>query len=272
MSAGLAARCVLRRGCSASLEIDADNRIVAERRVRPDDIDAAIEELDARYLAGEAAAYAHTWSVIAGLRRVQPTRTPSDDGGLGQYRPPSGHAFAPGDADRIHSCDRGTPPDVSIYIEAVHRLSEPRSSRHPGGHGTSQEGFDAEWRGITLSTFEGDLINRCEIFDEADLDAALARFDELDGRLPLRLQAFDASADHTNSVVQPVFSALPELHLVGRDAVPAPVRRHRHLLLSRRSDPSPRPVDRPARRATRSAADWCDAHAPNCEPRGRLFQ
>ena len=31
----------------------------------PDDIDAAFEELDARYLAGEAAAHAHTWSVIA---------------------------------------------------------------------------------------------------------------------------------------------------------------------------------------------------------------
>ncbi len=30
----------------------------------PDDIDAAFEELDARYLAGEAAAHAHTWSVI----------------------------------------------------------------------------------------------------------------------------------------------------------------------------------------------------------------
>ncbi len=29
------------------------------------------------------------------------------------------------------------------------------------------------------STIEGDLISRCEMFDEADLDAALARFDEL---------------------------------------------------------------------------------------------
>ena len=45
--------------------------------------------------------------------------------------------------------------------------------------GTSQEGFDAEWRVIASLTVEGDLINRCEIFDEADLDAALARFDEL---------------------------------------------------------------------------------------------
>ena len=32
---------------------------------------------------------------------------------------------------------------------------------------------------IDILTVEGDLINRCEVFDEADLDAALARFDEL---------------------------------------------------------------------------------------------
>ena len=40
-----------------------------------DDIDAAFEELDARYAAGEAAAHAHTWSVITRLRRAQPART-----------------------------------------------------------------------------------------------------------------------------------------------------------------------------------------------------
>jgi sulfur relay (sulfurtransferase) DsrF/TusC family protein len=45
--------------------------------------------------------------------------------------------------------------------------------------GTSQEGFDAEWREIGLFAFEGDLICRVEVLDEADLDAALARFDEL---------------------------------------------------------------------------------------------
>ena len=31
---------------------------------------------------------------------------------------------------------------------------------------------------------EGDLFNRCEIFDEADLDAALARFEELHPQAP----------------------------------------------------------------------------------------
>ena len=47
-------------------EIDADDRIAAHVVFDPDDIDAAFAELDARYLAGEAAAHAHTWSVDAG--------------------------------------------------------------------------------------------------------------------------------------------------------------------------------------------------------------
>ena len=38
--------------------------------------------------------------------------------------------------------------------------------------------------GDRLLTVEGDLINRCELFDETDLDAALARFDELHPQTP----------------------------------------------------------------------------------------
>ena len=63
------------------VEIDADDRIAASVVFDPDDIDAAFEELDARYLAGEAAAHAHTWSVIAGAyaafnRHELPATTP----------------------------------------------------------------------------------------------------------------------------------------------------------------------------------------------------
>ena len=76
----------------------------------------------------------------------------------------------------------GPPPDVRIYIEAVHRLTTSERSLPMWRSGTSHQGFEAEWRMITLSTFDGDLINRCELFDEADLDAALARFDELSRR------------------------------------------------------------------------------------------
>ena len=67
-----------------------DQRITASVMLDLDDIDAAFAELDARYLAGEAAAHAHTWSLIArGLCRVQPTRAARDDAGLGEHRPPA---------------------------------------------------------------------------------------------------------------------------------------------------------------------------------------
>ncbi len=70
-------------------------------------------------------------------------------------------------------------PDISIYMEAVHRLTDLGAVVTTAAYGTSQEGFDAEWRMIDLFTVEGDLINRCEIFNEADLDAALARFEDV---------------------------------------------------------------------------------------------
>ena len=80
---------------------------------------------------------------------------------------------------------RGTSRRTSaIYIEAVHRLSDLGAVVTHAAHGTSQEGFDAEWRMINLLTVDGDLISRCELFDEADLDAALARFDELSRPAP----------------------------------------------------------------------------------------
>ena len=61
----------------------------------------------------------------------------------------------------------------------MHRLNDLGAVCTHAAHGISHEGFDAEWRGIDLFTFEGDLVNRCEVFDETDLEAALARFDEL---------------------------------------------------------------------------------------------
>jgi hypothetical protein len=73
-------------------------------------------------------------------------------------------------------------PDVSIHVEEVHRLSSFGAVVTDTMSGTSPEGFDAEWRMIQLLTVEGDRIDRCEVFDEADLDAALARFDELERR------------------------------------------------------------------------------------------
>jgi hypothetical protein len=167
------------------VEIDADEQIEANVVFDLDDIDAAFEELDARYLAGEAAAHAHTWSVItrahaAFNRHVMPPTTP-DWVNIDHRRV---IAFAPGDMTPYMRATLDVAPDIKIYIEAVHRLSNLGAVFTQPTRGISHEGFAAEWRDIILMSIEGDQFNRCEIFDEADLDAALARFDELSRPAP----------------------------------------------------------------------------------------
>ncbi len=72
------------------VEIDADERIVGAVVFDLDDFDAAFAELDARYLAGEAAAHAGTWSLIAGaFVALNRARTPCGNNGCGESRPPA---------------------------------------------------------------------------------------------------------------------------------------------------------------------------------------
>jgi hypothetical protein len=72
-------------------------------------------------------------------------------------------------------------PNLATRIEAVHRLTDLGAVVSHMAHGASVEGFDAEWRMIFIFIVDGDLVRRYEIFDEADLDAALERFDEISG-------------------------------------------------------------------------------------------
>ena len=90
-----------------------------------------------------------------------------------------GIAFAPGDMTALFRALWDLQQDFSTCIEAVHRLNDVGAVFTQVARGTSQEGFDAEWRIVEIMTAEGDLISRAEFFDESDLDAALARFDEL---------------------------------------------------------------------------------------------
>src|ERR1700758_3176870 len=107
------------------VEINADERIVARVAFDLDDSDAAIAELDARYLAGEAAAHAHTWSVIAGIcagfnRREPPATTP--DSVYIDHRP----LQTLGAVDLVTASRSilDLAPHLNACIEAVHRLSE----------------------------------------------------------------------------------------------------------------------------------------------------
>ncbi|HYY01815.1 MAG TPA: hypothetical protein VE908_20075, partial [Mycobacterium sp.] len=162
-------------------EINADGRYLANVTFELDDLDAAFEELDARYIAGEAATCARTWSVTARTCAVfnqgkLPATTP--DSVFVDHRP-----VLTVDAVDLPAYLRvmwDLTPDIRVDIEAVHRLSELGAVVTHAVNETSPEGFNAEWRGILIYTLEADMVKRCEVFDESDLDAALARFDELE--------------------------------------------------------------------------------------------
>ena len=161
------------------IEIDAEGQISALVTFDFDDFGSAIVELDARYLAGEAAIHARTWSTIAGTyasitRQEFPALTP-DCVTIDHRR---ATAFAPGELPAYIRAGQ----DILAYVEVVHELSDLGAVCSCAAHGISREGFDTEWRHLAVSTVHGDMVNRCELFDESDLEAAVARFEELQPR------------------------------------------------------------------------------------------
>ena len=85
--------------------------------------------------------------------------------------------------------------DINVYIAAVHRLTDPGAVLTYAAHETSPEGFDAEWRGVALMMVEGEMVSRSEVFDEADLHAALAKFDQLSRPAPRLENAASQSSE-----------------------------------------------------------------------------
>ena len=131
----------------------------------PDDIDAAFAELDARYLAGEAAPHAQTWSAISGayaaLNRHELLATTSDWINV-DHRQIARVELGTGDLPAYLRATWDLTPELSVQIEAVHRLDDLGAVVTHTARGTSTEGVDAEWRLIELLTVEGDRISRCE--------------------------------------------------------------------------------------------------------------
>lgn len=170
------------------VEIDADGRIAAVVGFDADDIDAAFEEIDARYLDGEAAAHAHTWSVIAGTYSAYNRgEFPRLDWVNVDHR--RGTPFGPKDISEIIRVSRDLTPDLTIRIEAVHRLDVRAAVITATASGTSREGLRVEYRMVQLLTVEPGRITRCELFDEDDIEAAIARFDELGQQIATRQNA-----------------------------------------------------------------------------------
>ena len=164
-------RLALTRMCSASsdlrygefnselliiAEIDTDDRIAAHIVFDLDDIDAAFKELDARYLAGEAAAHSRTWSVIAGAHaRVNQRQLPATTPDMAYVDHRSLITIEGVDLAASLRAVWDLTPQLRVYIETVHRLSELGAVVTQAVKGTSQEGFDAEWRTIDIFAVDG---------------------------------------------------------------------------------------------------------------------
>ena len=167
------------------VEVDADGRIKTVAVYDPEEFDAALATLESMYIAGEAAPYADAWSVVAGAyasiaRSEFPAMTP-DAVSIDHRRAAS---FAPGELREYVRVGFELDQHVTPYTETVHQLNGNGAVTTLAARGKSRDGFDAEWRGVVMSMVTGAMISRCEFFDEADLDAALARFDELHGQKP----------------------------------------------------------------------------------------
>ena len=111
-------------------------------------------------------------------------------------------AFAPGEMTAYIRAGWDLDQTIRTYVEVVHRLSDLGAVCTYAGHGVSHEGFDAEWREIAVTTVEGDMVNRCELFDEADVDTALARFDQLSQPAPRLENAASQAAERLRSVLR----------------------------------------------------------------------
>ena len=160
-------------------EMNVDGRIAATVAYDLEDVDAAFTELDARYLAGEAGDHAEMWSAVrqayAAINRHELPPTTPDWVNIDHRR---ALAFVPGDLPAYLHATWDLAPDFNVYIEAVHRLSNLGGVFTHHAQGSSQDGFDAEWREVAVLIFRAGSVNHFEAFDESDLNAALARFDE----------------------------------------------------------------------------------------------
>src|SRR6202035_3445795 len=100
-----------------------------------DDLDAAIAELDARYLAGEAGAHARTWSLVAdafaAINRHELPELSSDWVNVDHRR---GAAFAAGEMTAYLHDLLDDVPDINVYVEVVHRLGNLGAVITQAGH------------------------------------------------------------------------------------------------------------------------------------------
>jgi class 3 adenylate cyclase/tetratricopeptide (TPR) repeat protein len=172
------------------IQVNEHGQRVAGIAFDPDDLDAAYAELDARYAAGEGAPYAEllatataaAQAVAAGDRDAFVGLLP-DDFKLVVHRRFASTGAPLGRGD-FFAFVNAAPADVAVRsrvrIDHVLRLSATAGVSVATMHGTVGGG-DFETSFVNVMTHDGRRPHTMETFDLDQIDAALARFDELTG-------------------------------------------------------------------------------------------
>jgi hypothetical protein len=158
------------------VEVDGTGRMTALVMFQPEEQDAAYAELDARYLAGEAAPYAEAWrEIVDGIDAVNRRDLSSlDEHSVIDHSP---QWMPTGTVSASIGLLVELVPDLVVRTIEVHRLDDHGAVMTVTCEGTSAEGLPVSWASVVVGTAgEGALT---ELFGEDQLDAALARFEEL---------------------------------------------------------------------------------------------
>ena len=171
------------------VEVDERGQRIAAVAFGADDLDAAHAELDARYAAGEGAAYP---ALLSGLQETRRALAAPDREALARILPSD---FTVTSHRRFANVGQTLSRDAyvaslglndALGVQADLRLDHLRVSRtaligDATWHGT-RDGGEFEVPLVFVATHDGERQRSCELFDREQTDAALSRYVELSAR------------------------------------------------------------------------------------------
>ncbi|MHB8463264.1 MAG: nuclear transport factor 2 family protein, partial [Acidimicrobiales bacterium] len=168
------------------LEFDAAGRWVLMVAFDVADLDAAFDELDARYAAGEAARFVEAWAIATALTGSYAARDwtwmeslLTDDFSSEDHRPAGWGSLDRSGMIKVASGLVELSANVRLRIVAASRLSASGMVCHMRVSGNDATGGEFEIPFLALGVFAGHRIRNMEFFPFDDVAAALARFDSL---------------------------------------------------------------------------------------------
>ena len=172
------------------VELDDEGRTVSYVQFDPDDQSAALNELDERYIAGEAAPYAATISVLTAMRAAFAGRdwvsfraVVADDVVLIDHRP-AGAGQLSGIDEYVAYAKTLTDvaPELTTHVSEIVAIANDRLLAVNRTPASTRDSQPFELDSLRLYVVRDGHIQRVEVFPVDDRPAALSRFQQLGPR------------------------------------------------------------------------------------------